>query len=125
MIIKRVVIADDAPFILETLEKILRHLGYIVVGQARDGIELLLEYKKFKPDIVMVDISMPKMNGIAALQEIRKHDRSTKVIMVSAMGEEEYVRAAIKAGANGFVLKPFEIETLVEILDGLIKTLPH
>lgn len=107
---------------METLEKILRQMGYIVVGRAKDGIEVLLEYKKLKPDIVMMDISMPKMDGIAALKEIRKTDHHTKVIIVSAMGEEEYVRAAIKAGADSFILKPFEIETLVNILNDLQKT---
>ena len=98
-------------------------MGYHVVGEALDGADLLVKYRSLKPDFILADISMPRMDGITALKEIRKTDLQTKVVMVSAMGEEEYVRAAINAGADGFILKPFEIETLVNILNDLAKTI--
>lgn len=104
---------------LETLAKILHTCGFIVVGTASDGIEVLLQYGKLQPDIVIMDISMPRMDGITALKEIRKMDPQAKIVIVSAMGFEDDVRAAIKAGANNFIVKPFEIDTLVMILNDL------
>ena len=113
---KRVLIVDDAAFMRLALKTMLEKNGFEIVGEAEDGIKAVEMYKIVKPDIVTMDISMPKMEGTEALEEIIKCDSKATVIMVSALGQETKVKRAILNGAKGFLVKPFNEENLIKVL---------
>lgn len=106
----RILIVDDAAFMRTKIRLILEKAGYEVVGEAENGAEGVAQYKRLMPDLVTLDITMPVMGGIDALREIRKIDENAKVLMVSAMGQEDFVREAVLAGAKTFIVKPFSDE---------------
>ncbi len=110
----KVMIVDDAVFIRMALAKILAEDHHEVVGQAGTGVEAIEVYKKVKPDLVTMDITMPDMDGIEALRGILEFDPNAKVIMCSAMGQEAKVLASIEAGALDFIVKPFEPDRVKE-----------
>jgi len=116
---KRVLIVDDASFMRISLRKILESNGFEVVGEAVNGLEAVNKYMILKPDIVTMDITMPEMNGVEALTQIKKQDPSAKVIMISALGQQSWVKKAIMLGAKGFVVKPYEQEYVVDTLNKL------
>ena len=113
---KRVLIVDDAAFMRISLKKILEDNGFDVVGEAKNGLEAVDKYKILKPDIVTMDITMPEMNGLDALIEIKKQDPAAKVVMISALGQETWVKKAVMSGARGFVIKPYKQEYVVDTL---------
>ena len=113
---KRVLIADDAVFMRLTLKQMLARNGFEVVGEAENGEMAIHMYQSMKPDIVTMDITMPKINGIEALKSIMEFDSNATVIMVSAMGQENMVRQSILNGAKSFVVKPFTEEHVVRAL---------
>jgi two-component system chemotaxis response regulator CheY len=113
---KKVLVVDDAAFMRITLKEMLESNGYEVAGEASNGIEAVRKYITLKPDIVTMDITMPEMDGVDALIEIRKHNPAAKIIMISALGQESWVRKAVMQGAKGFVVKPFNEECLVKAL---------
>lgn len=110
----RVLIVDDAAFMRMLLKDILIKNGYQIAGEAPNGYKAIEMYKSEKPDVVTMDITMPEMDGIQALKEIRAFDPSAKVIMCSAMGQQGMVMDAIKAGARDFIVKPFQAERVLE-----------
>lgn len=115
---KRVLIADDAMFMRATLKKIIESNDrYEVIGEAEDGAEAFSMYKKLKPDVVTMDITMPDMDGIEGLQKIREFDPNANVIMISAVGKEENVVKAITSGAKNFIIKPFKADLVIKVLD--------
>lgn len=114
----KVLAVDDAVFIRVTLREMLERHGYEVVGEASNGIEGVKKYNELKPDLVTMDITMPEMDGIAALRKIKQINPQAKVIMISAMGQEKSVKESILAGACGFILKPFNEE---QVIRGLSK----
>ncbi|MGI5880150.1 MAG: response regulator [Syntrophomonadaceae bacterium] len=111
---KRVLIVDDAAFMRMMIKDILSKNGYEVVGEAENGQVAVEKYKDLKPDLVTMDITMPEMDGIAAVKEIRAFDSSARVIMCSAMGQQAMVIDAIQAGAKDFIVKPFQPERVLE-----------
>ncbi|HEY8528869.1 MAG TPA: response regulator [Paenibacillaceae bacterium] len=111
---KRILIVDDAAFMRMMIRDILTKNGYEVVGEAQDGIQAIERYKELQPDLVTMDITMPEMDGITALKEIRKMDANAKVIMCSAMGQQAMVIDAIQAGAKDFIVKPFQADRVIE-----------
>ncbi|ADE57632.1 MULTISPECIES: response regulator [Aminobacterium] len=113
---KRVLVVDDAVFMRIILKDILLNNNFEVVGEAENGKVAVEAYQRLHPDIVTMDISMPKMDGIDALRAIRALDPEAKIIMVSAMGQQPMVREAIKAGALDFIVKPFQPDRVVEAL---------
>jgi two-component system chemotaxis response regulator CheY len=117
---KRVLIVDDAAFMRLSLRKMLESNGFEVVGEAENGIIGVKKFKELKPDIVTMDITMPEMTGIEALEEIKKIDSKAFVIMVSAMGQEAFVKQAIIAGAKSFIVKPYTEETIVKTLNKIL-----
>jgi len=117
--VKRVLIVDDTSFMRISLRKILESNGFEVVGEAVNGLEAVNKYMILKPDIVTMDITMPEMNGVEALTQIKKQDPSAKVIMISALGQQSWVKKAIMLGAKGFVVKPYEQEYVVDTLNKL------
>jgi len=105
---------DDAAFMRMMIKDILRKGGYEVVGEAEDGAKAIEKYKELQPDLVTMDITMPDMDGIAAVKEIRKIDPNALIIMCSAMGQQSMVIDAIQAGARDFVVKPFQPDRVLE-----------
>ena len=103
----KILIVDDAAFMRVVLKNILTPEGYEVV-EASNGVEAIEEFKKHQPDIVAMDITMPEMDGIVALQEILKIDANAKVCMVSAMGQDKIILESVKSGAKDFIVKPFK-----------------
>ncbi|MPW24761.1 response regulator [Alkalibaculum sp. M08DMB] len=114
---KRVLIVDDAIFMRMKLKDILEKNGYDVVGEAQNGVEAIEKYKTEKPDLVTMDITMPEMDGVAALKGIKEINSAAKVIMCSAMGQQSMVMEAIQAGAVDFIVKPFDSDRVVESLN--------
>jgi two-component system chemotaxis response regulator CheY len=117
---KRVLITDDALFMRVTLKNILTKFGYEIAGEASNGRESIDLYKQTQPDLVTMDITMPDIDGITALKEIRKHDPNASVIMCTAMGQKNMVMEAISAGAKDFIVKPFQPEKVIEAVQKLI-----
>ncbi len=117
---KRILIVDDAMFMRKMLSDILVKGNYDVVAEASDGQEGYKKYKEFKPDIVTMDITMAPVNGIEGVGLIKKEFPDAKILMVSAMGQEAMVVNAIKAGAKGFIVKPFDSKKILSELSKLI-----
>jgi len=115
----KVLIVDDAAFMRMSLMMMLKKNGFEIVGEAENGQIAIEKYLQLKPDIVTMDITMPVMDGIQATKEIMKYDREAKIIVVSAMGQEPYVKEAVVAGAKGFIVKPFKEEFVLKTLKGL------
>ncbi|MGN0027466.1 MAG: response regulator [Clostridium sp.] len=113
---KKVLIVDDAAFMRMMIKDILQKNGFEVVGEASNGIEAVNLYKKERPDVVTMDITMPDMDGIEAVKEIRAFDESAKIIMCSAMGQQSMVMDAIKSGAKDFIVKPFQADRVLEAI---------
>jgi two-component system, chemotaxis family, chemotaxis protein CheY len=112
----RILIVDDAAFMRMMIRDILTKNGYEVVGEAQDGAQAIEKYKELSPDLITMDITMPEMDGITALKEIRKIDTNAKVIMCSAMGQQAMVIDAIQAGAKDFIVKPFQADRVIEAI---------
>lgn len=111
---KKILIVDDAAFMRMMLKNILSQNGYEIVGEASNGLEAVNLYKELKPDLVTMDITMPEMDGITAVKEIKKIDPEAKIIMCSAMGQQAMVIESIQAGAKDFVVKPFQPDRVLE-----------
>lgn len=112
----RILIVDDAAFMRMMIRDILTKNGYEVCGEANDGLQAIEKFKEVKPDLITMDITMPEMDGIVALKEIKKLDPSAKVIMCSAMGQQAMVIDAIQAGAKDFIVKPFQSDRVIEAI---------
>ena len=112
----KVLIVDDAPFIRASLKAMLERNGFEIAGEAVDGVDGIEKYKLVTPDIVTMDITMPEMDGVESLKEILKYDPNAKVIMLSAIGQENMIKRAVVNGAKSFVVKPFKEEKLIQTL---------
>lgn len=115
-----ILVCDDAAFMRMTLIKILQEAGHDVIGEAANGIEALEKYKVLKPDVVLMDITMPERNGLEATKDITEYDPTATVIIVSALGQQDKVFAAIANGAKDFVVKPFEPDKIIQCISKYI-----
>lgn len=115
---KTVLIVDDVAFVRKTLAAILLENGFDVIGEAASGTDAIEQFQRLKPDVVTMDIVMPKMSGIEATRKILKNYPEAKIVMVSAMGQETLVMESVHAGAKDYILKPFSA-------DEVVKTLKH
>ena len=118
---KKILICDDTKFMRNVLKVSLEKEGFDVVGEAENGEIVIEKYNTLKPDLVVMDITMPIMDGISALSSIMKINPNAKVIMCSAMGQDEIVIKAIKAGAKDFIVKPYKTERLVESINKILR----
>jgi len=109
---KRILIADDVSFIRMLQKEVLTEGGYQIVGEAANGREAVEKYRELAPDVVLLDITMPEMNGLAAMQQILAMDAGARVLICSAIGLQSMILEAIKAGARDFIVKPFKPERL-------------
>ena len=117
---KNTLICDDAAFMRMMIKDILTKNGYNVVGEAENGVKAIEMYKETKPDLVLMDITMPEMDGIGALKGIRSEDPNANVIMCSAMGQQAMVIEAIQSGAKDFIVKPFQAERVLEAVKKVV-----
>lgn len=105
---KKIMIVDDSLIMRINLKKIFEKQGYVVVAEASNGQEAIEKYVKFRPDLTTMDITMPVLDGISALQKIRAIDGSACVIMISALGQEMRIIEALNNGARHFIVKPYQ-----------------
>ena len=117
---KNILICDDAAFMRMMIKDILTKNGYNVVGEAENGKIAVDKYAELTPDLVLLDITMPEMDGIDALKGIREKDPNACVIMCSAMGQQAMVIEAIQSGAKDFIVKPFQAERVLEAVKKVI-----
>ena len=110
----KVLVVDDAMFMRATLKKLLTEAGFEVAGEAENGQVAVERYQELKPDVVMMDITMPEMDGLTALKEIMKIDAGAKVVMCTALGQERSVMESMQAGAKDYIIKPFKSDKVVE-----------
>ena len=115
-----ILIVDDAAFMRMMIKDILEKNGFNVIGEVSNGLEAVELYKKEKPDIVTMDITMPKVDGIEAVKLIKEYDNEAKIIMCSAMGQQAMVMDAIRAGAKDFIVKPFQADRVIEAINKVV-----
>lgn len=114
---RTVLVVDDVTFVRKTLSEILTEAGYQVVGEAENGQEAVDQYNRLKPDLVTMDVVMPNMGGIDATRKIMKLNREARVVLISAMGQENLVMEAINAGARDYILKPFSASDVLKTVE--------
>ena len=116
----RVLIADDASFMRQMIREIIEPEGHEVVGEATNGIEAVDIYEELQPDLVTMDIVMPKRSGIDAVKTIVAEHPTARVVMCSALRQETLVREALQAGAFDFIVKPFKPESVLATLEKVV-----
>ncbi len=115
-----ILIVDDAAFMRMMIKDILSKNGYIVVGEAENGLKAVEKFKELTPDLVIMDITMPEMDGIQAVKQIKTINSAAKIIMCSAMGQQAMVIESIQAGARDFIVKPFQADRVIEAVKKVV-----
>ena len=110
---KTILLVDDAAIMRMVLRDLLTKNGYAIAGEAENGVQAIEKYKALRPDLVIMDIAMPEMNGIQAIRRIKEYDDEARVVMCSAMGQQARVIESIQAGAQDFIVKPFSHERVL------------
>jgi two-component system chemotaxis response regulator CheY len=118
----RVLIVDDSMFVTKQISQILSSEGFDVVGTAKDGQEGLEKYKELYPnvDLVTMDITMPKMDGVTAMEKILEFDKEARVVMISALGKQDLVKKSLLLGAKNYIVKPLDRQ---KVLDRVLTSL--
>jgi len=119
-----VLIVDDAEFMRVMLRDIVEDMGLMVAGEAGDGNEAVFQYRQLQPDLVLMDITMPNLDGTEAMRRILAEDQQAQVVMITALGQKDQVLDAIKSGARDFIIKPFDQERVQETLNRLVLPCP-
>ncbi|WP_338469422.1 response regulator [Niallia sp. XMNu-256] len=117
----KILIVDDAKFMRMTISNILSRAGYEIVGEGENGKDAIRLYRELQPDLVILDITMPEMNGIEAVKEIKKEFPHAKIIMCSAMGQQKMVVEAIESGARDFIVKPFDEACVIDSINRILE----
>jgi two-component system chemotaxis response regulator CheY len=117
----RILVADDASFMRQMIREIVESEGHEVVAEASDGIEAIDQFKNHHPDIVTMDIVMPRRSGIDAVKAILEFDPTARVVMCSALGQETLVTEALQAGAHDFIVKPFKPDSVINTLKKVLE----
>ena len=116
----KILLVDDAAFMRKVIKDTLSKAGYTDLHEAVDGADAVEKYNTLKPDLVLMDITMPNMDGLEALKAIRAADANANVVMCSAMGQETMVIDAIRSGAKDFIVKPFKIERVLKTVTSIV-----
>ena len=116
----KILVADDASFMRQMIRDIIEPEGFEVIGEAADGVEVIEKYKELEPELVMLDIVMPRKSGMDAVRELVALDPSAKIVMCSALGQEALVMEAMQAGAKDFIVKPFKPDAVLATLRKVI-----
>ncbi|MEI8131531.1 MAG: response regulator [Leptolinea sp.] len=116
----KVLVVDDAEFLRVRITKMLVGEGY-EVNEAENGAKALELYQQIKPDVVLMDITMPEMDGLTALKSIKAIDPNARIIMLTALGQESVVMEAVKAGAKDFVVKPYDSDRVLSAIAKALK----
>ena len=116
----KILVVDDAAFMRMMIKDILTKNGYEVAGEAENVVVAVSKYAELKPDLVLMDITMPEKDGIQALKDIKASDAGAKVIMCSAMGQQAMVIEAIQSGARDFIVKPFQTDRVIEAVKKVV-----
>lgn len=117
----RILVVDDASFMRQMIREIVEEEGYEVVGEASDGDEAIAAFRRLQPDLVTMDIVMPRRSGIDAVAQIRQLDAGARIVMCSALGQDRLVEDAMNAGAMAFIVKPFKPEVVLETLRSVLE----
>lgn len=117
---KKVMIVDDSLIFRVNLKRILEKHGYQIVAEAVNGQDAVEKYEKFQPDLTTMDITMPILDGISALKEIRLINGDAKVVMISAMGQETKIIESINNGARHFIVKPFKEIDVINVIESIL-----
>ena len=117
---KNILICDDAAFMRMMIKDILTKNGYNIVGEPENGAKAVEKYAELKPDLVLMDITMPEMDGIEALKKIKAADANASIIMCSAMGQQAMVIESIQSGAKDFIVKPFQADRVLEAVQKVV-----
>lgn len=117
---KGILIVDDAAFMRMMIKDVLTKNGYEVLGEAENGAKAVEKYKELNPDLVIMDITMPEVDGIEAVKQIKADYADAKIIMCSAMGQQAMVIESIQAGARDFIVKPFQADRVIEAVKKVI-----
>jgi len=117
----RILIVDDSTVMRKNLNSIFTSNGHEVIGEAADGKQAVLLYSELKPDLVTMDITMPKMTGVEVVKQIISKDNSAKIIMVSALNQKQMVFEALKNGAKHYILKPIESSQLLGVVNEVLE----
>jgi two-component system, chemotaxis family, chemotaxis protein CheY len=110
---RRIMVVDDAPIVRLIIRNILEKAGYEIVAECVNGVEAVAKYKELKPDLTTLDITMPEMDGVETLKQIKAIDGEAKVIMVTAIDQRDLLLKSIRLGATDYVVKPFEDDRIV------------
>ena len=117
---KKILLVDDAAFMRKMIKDTLSKSGYTDLHEAVDGADAVEKYSELHPDLVIMDITMPTMDGLEALKAIRAKDGGANVVMCSAMGQESMVMDAVRSGAKDFIVKPFKGERVIKTVTSIL-----
>lgn len=117
---KKILLVDDAAFMRKMIKDTLSKNGYTELFEAVDGADAVEKFSEIGPDLVIMDITMPNMDGLEALKAIRAKDSGANVVMCSAMGQESMVMDAVRSGAKDFIVKPFKIERVLKTVTSIV-----
>jgi len=112
----KIILVDDLSFMRDVIKHIVEKENIVIIGEAENGEQAVKLYTKLSPDIVLMDITMPVMDGLESLRHIKEYDPRAKVIMCSAIGQQRYIIKSIQLGARDFILKPFQPERIISAI---------
>ncbi|MEC0092442.1 response regulator [Paenibacillus macquariensis] len=115
-----IIVVDDSLFMRLILKELITSMGHVVIAEAENGYEAVLKYSELRPDMVTMDINMPRMSGVTALKEILKIDPKAKVLICSALGQQSMITESIRAGAKDFIVKPIQEERVIEAINKVL-----
>lgn len=116
----KVLVVDDAAFMRMSIKQILEKNGHTMIAEAGTGTEAIQRFKEYKPDVTILDITMPEMSGLEALRIIKELDPKAKIVICSALGQQEQLARAIQLGAKDFIVKPFEPDRMIAALEKVL-----